>query len=140
VKSVREPKAKDAMENDIRSLEETERRDWADAQAQAFQARLTRRPDQVALANGGIDRYLETWSGEGREGKANQLRSDLQKDLVATADTDQDRPKRILERAKKWAELGKHALAQSMLQALVAKYPRSEVIPEAQELLRKVGQ
>jgi hypothetical protein len=140
VKTMREPKTKDAMENEIRSLEETERRDWADAQARAFQARLTRRADQVSQAQGTLDRYLETWSGEGREAKANQLRSDLEKDLKGEADTDQDRPKRILERAKKWAELGKRSLAQTMLQTLVAKYPRSEVIAEAQELLRKVGQ
>jgi hypothetical protein len=140
VKSVKEVQAREKMETDIRGLEETEKRDWADVQAQVFQARLTRRADQVSRANSAVNRFLEAWAGEGTESKANALRTEMEKELAHSTEGEAERPRRILERAKKSSEGGRKALAQAMLRVLVERYPQSDAAPEAEQLLKTLGQ
>jgi hypothetical protein len=140
VKSVREVAVKEKLETEIRLLEEHERRDWVESQAQAFLARTSRRSDIVAAAVQVIGSYLKQWAGEGTEGKADQLLRGLNEDLRATPAMEVERPKRIFDRAKKLLEGGKRALAQSLLETLVTKYPTSEAAPEAQQLLKSLSE
>ena len=140
VKTVKEAQVKERMEAEIRGLEEGERRDWVDVQSQVFHARLTRRPEHLTRAQSVLDRYLGAWAGEGTEGKAKQLREEMQKELAGAAEGESERPRRIFEGAKKCAESGKKALAEVMLQTLISRYPQSDVIPEAQQFLKGLGQ
>jgi hypothetical protein len=139
VKSVKENQAREKMEADIRVLEETEKRDWADVQARVFQARLTRRAEQVSAAHGTVSRFLETWAGEGTEAKANALRSEMDKELANSPDGEGDRPHRILDRAKKLNDSGKKAIVQVMLRVLLERYPQSDAAPEADQMLKTLG-
>ncbi|MBI3854751.1 MAG: hypothetical protein HY293_03570, partial [Planctomycetes bacterium] len=140
VKRIKEPPVREKMESEVRQLEEMERRDWAECQALAFQGRISRRPELRDKAFEAIDRAFKRWSGEGTESKFEQLRRDLEKELASTPAADAERPQRIFERAKKYMEGGKRALAQSMLQTLVAKYPSSDVTPQAQQLLKTLSE
>ncbi|HZF00115.1 MAG TPA: FHA domain-containing protein [Planctomycetota bacterium] len=140
VKKLREAPVREKMEGDIRALEEQERRDWVEAQAQAFQARISRRSDISARAGQVLGTYLRQWSGEGTEAKADKLLKEMNEELRSTPPAEAERPKRIFDRAKKLVEGGKRALAQSLLQTLVARYPSSEVAPEAQQLLKTLSE
>ncbi|MBV8880341.1 MAG: hypothetical protein JO332_10275, partial [Planctomycetaceae bacterium] len=140
VKKVREAPIKEKLETEIRALEEQERRDWVEAQAQAFLSRTSRRPDMAAAALQVITQYLKHWAGEGTEAKADKLLRDLNEELRATPPAETERPKRIFDRAKKLLEGGKRALAQSLLQTLVARYPSSDVTSEAQQLLKTLSE
>jgi hypothetical protein len=140
VKKVREAAVKERMDGEIRSLQEDERRDWAEAQAQAFQGRISRRPELVDKAREVLQGFLRKWAGEGSELKAKKLLEDLEKELASVTTGDADRPRRILDRAKKCVEGGKRALAQTLLQTLVARYPSSEVTAEAQQLLKTLSE
>jgi hypothetical protein len=139
-KKIREAALKEKMESEVRALEEAERRDWAETQAAAFTGVISRRPELVDKAREILDRYSKQWSGEGSEGKAETLRRQLEKDLAATPAGDAERPHRIFDRAKKCVAGGKRSLAQSLLQTLVARYPSSDVTPQAQELLKSLSQ
>ena len=140
VKSVREAAVKEKLETEIRVLEEQERRDWVEAQAQAFLALTSRRSDIVSTAVQVIGSYQKQWAGEGTEEKADQLLRRLNEDLRASPSAEAERPRRIFDRAKKLLEGGKRALAQTLLQTLVAKYPSSEVVPDAQQLLKTLSE
>jgi hypothetical protein len=140
VKSVKENQAREKMETDIRVLEETEKRDWADVQARVFQARLTRRADQVSAAHAAVTRFLEAWAGEGTESKANALRSEMDKELANSPEGEGDRPHRILDRAKRLNDSGKKAIVQVMLRVLLERYPQSDAAPEADQMLKTLGQ
>ena len=140
LKSIREAAVKEKLETEIRLLEEQERRDWVEAQAQAFLARTSRRADMAATAVQFIGSYLKQWAGEGTEGKAEKLLRDLNEELRATPPTEAERPKRMYDRAKKLLEGGKRSLAQFLLQTLIQKYPSSEVVPEAQQLLKTLSE
>jgi TolA-binding protein len=139
VKKVREAVVRERMETDIRNLEIQERREWVEAQALAFQARISRRAQLAADALKALDAYLKRWAGEGTEGKADTLRRDLEKDLAQTPPAEAERPRRIFDRAKKLAEAGRRALAQSLLQTLVVRYPSSDVAADAQTLLKSLS-
>jgi len=139
VKKVREAVVRERMETDIRNLEVQERREWVEAQALAFQARISRRSQLSADALKALDAYLKRWAGEGTEGKADTLRRDLEKELAQTPPAEAERPRRIFERAKKLAEGGRRALAQSLLQTLVVRYPSSDVASDAQTLLKSLS-
>lgn len=140
VKKVKEAPVREKLETEIRTLEEQERRDWVEAQAAAFLARTSRRSDMVAIAIRVIGTYLRQWAGEGTEAKADKLQRDLNEDLRSTPAAEAERPRRIYDRAKKLVEGGKRALAQSLLQTLVARYPSSEIAPEAQQLLKTLSE
>jgi len=140
VKKVREAAVKERMDGEIRSLQEDERRDWAEAQAQAFHARISRRPELVDKAREVLQAFLRKWAGEGTELKAKKLLEELDKELASVTTGDADRPRRIFDRAKKCVEGGKRALAQTLLQTLVARYPSSEVTTEAQQLLKTLSE
>ncbi len=140
VKKVREAAVKERMDVEIRSLQEDERRDWAEAQAQAFQGRISRRAELVDKAREGLQGFLRKWAGEGSELKAKKLLEELDKELASVTTGDAERPRRIFDRAKKCVEAGKRALAQTLLQTLVARYPSSEVTPEAQQLLKTLSE
>jgi len=127
------------MEIDIRNLEIQERREWVEAQALTFQARISRRGQLAADALKALDGYLKRWAGEGTEGKADTLRRDLEKELAQTPPAEAERPRRIFDRAKKLAEAGRRALAQSLLQTLVVRYPSSDVASDAQTLLKSLS-
>jgi hypothetical protein len=137
---IKETAAKEKMAADRKALEELERRDWAEAQALSFQARISRRPELRDKAVEFIDRYLKQWAGEGTEGKAETLARDLDKELRATPAGDAERPQRIFERAKKFVEAGKRKLGESLLQTIIARYPSSEVTPQAQQLLKTLSE
>ena len=53
---------------------------------------------------------------------------------------DAERPRRAFERAKKYVELGKRALARSFLETLIKVYPSSDVAGPAQELLKTLSE
>ena len=140
LKNIREAAVKEKLETEIKVLEEQERRDWVEAQAQAFLAMTSRRADMAAAAVQFISGYLKQWAGEGTEGKADKLLRSLNEELRATPAAETERPKRIFDRAKKLIEGGKRALAQVMLQTLISRYPSSEVAPEAQQLLKTLSE
>ncbi|HLY10927.1 MAG TPA: FHA domain-containing protein [Planctomycetota bacterium] len=140
VKKVKEAAVREKLETEIRALEEQERRDWVEVQAQTFLAVTSRRADMVTAAERVIATYLKQWAGEGTEAKADLLQRGLREELRATPAAEAERPKRIFDRAKKMIETGKRALAESLLQTLIARYPSSEVAPEAQQLLKTLSQ
>jgi hypothetical protein len=140
VKKVREAPVKERIEGEIRSFQESERRDWAEARAMVFQARISRRPELVDKAREGLVVFLKQWAGEGTEGKAKTLLGELEKEIATVPAGEAERPRRIFDRAKKCVEGGKRALAQSLLQTLVARYPSSDVTPEAQQLLKTLSE
>jgi hypothetical protein len=140
VKKVKEAAVREKLETEIRTLEEQERRDWVEAQAQAFLAITSRRADMQSAAERFITGYLKQWAGEGTEAKADQLLRRVTEELRSTPAAEAERPKRIFDRAKKLVEAGKRALAQSLLQTLVARYPTSEIVPEAQQLLKTLSE
>jgi hypothetical protein len=84
--------------------------------------------------------FLKQWAGEGTEGKAKILLAELDKELASAPAGETERPHRIFERAKKCVEGGKRALAQTLLQTLVARYPSSDVTSEAQQLLKSLSE
>ena len=139
VKRIKEIPVREKMEGEVRQLEEMERRDWAECQAQSFLAIMSRRADLRDKAVEFIDRFLKQWAGEGTEGKAQTLLQALDKELKAAAAGDAERPQRIFERAKKCIETGKRAIAQALLQTIISRYPSSEVTPEAQKLLKTLS-
>ena len=139
-KKIREAALKEKMEGEVRGLEEAERRDWAETQAIAFQARISRRSELIDQARAVLDRYSRQWSGEGTEAKAETLRRELEKELAATPAGDAERPHRLFDRAKRLVASGKRTMAQSYLQVLVSRYPSSDVTPQAQELLKSLSQ
>lgn len=140
VKKVKEAPVREKFEGEIKSLEESERRDWAEAQALVFQARISRRSELVTKALAALETYAKQWAGEGAEAKADALRRDLEKDLASTPAADTERPRKVFERAKKYMEIGKRAMAQSLLQTLVARFPSSDVAMEAQQLLKSLAE
>jgi TolA-binding protein len=140
IKKVKEAPVREKMDAQIKQLEEGERRDWADLQAKAFQAKLSRRPELVAQALQGADAFLRQWAGEGGEQKAETLREDVRREVAASPDAEAERARRILDQARKHAESGRRTLAQTMLQTLLTRYPSSEVSAEAQELLKTLNQ
>jgi len=140
VKKVREAAVKERIDGEIRALQESERRDWAEAQALVFQARISRRPELVDKARDALMTFLKQWAGEGAEGKAKSLMAELEKELASVSAGEAERPRRIFDRAKKCVETGKRALAQTLLQTLVARYPSSDVTSEAQQLLKTLSE
>lgn len=140
VKRIKEIPVREKMEAEVRQLEEMERRDWAEAQAHAFLATMSRRPDLRDKAVEFIDRYLKQWAGEGSESKGQTLLAQLDKELRSTAGADAERPQRIFDRAKKCIEGGKRKIAESLLQTLISRYPSSEVTPQAQQLLKSLSE
>jgi hypothetical protein len=139
-KNIKEAAVREKLETEVRSLEEQERRDWVEAQAAAFLASTSRRSDMITAAERVIGTYLRQWAGEGTEAKADKLLRDMSQDLRATPPVEAERPRRIFDRAKKLIEGGKRALAQVLLQTLAARYPTSEVAPEAQQLLKSLSE
>lgn len=140
VKKIKDAAVREKVESDVKRLEEAERSAWAEVQALVFQARISRRPELVTKATDALNVYLKEWAGEGTEGKAEALRRDLDKELASTPAGEAERPRRIFERAKKYIEGGKRAIAQSMLQTLVTRYPSSDVTPQAQSLLKTLSE
>jgi len=140
VKKVKEAAVKERIEAEIKNLQENERRDWAEAQAQAFHARISRRSELVDKARETLQTFAKQWSGEGTERKAQDLLAALDKELSAGSAGEAERPRRIFERAKKFMEAGKRALAQALLQTLVARYPSSDVTAQAQQLLKTLSE
>jgi hypothetical protein len=140
VKKIREVPVREKMEGEIKNLEDLERRDWAEAQAIAFQGRISRRAELVAKALATLASFGKEWNGEGTEAKADALRREIEKELASTPAGETERPRRLFERAKRFMETGKRALAQTLLQTLVAKFPSSDVAPEAQTLLKTLSE
>jgi hypothetical protein len=139
-KKAKEVAVREKLETEIRTLEEQERRDWTESRAQAFLALTSRRTDIVTGAERVISTYLRQWAGEGTEAKADKLLRDLREELKATPPAEAERPRRVFDRAKKLVEGGKRALAQIVLQTLVARYPSSDIVPEAQQLLKTLSE
>jgi pSer/pThr/pTyr-binding forkhead associated (FHA) protein len=139
-KKAKEPVVREGWEADIKSLELQERRAWAETQAQVFQGRISRRDELVAIARAALEKCAREWKGEGTEGKVDVLARDFEKELKSTPAGEAEWPRRILERAKKCVEGGKRALAQSLLQTLVTRYPSSDVKEEAQQLLKSLSE
>jgi hypothetical protein len=134
----KEPPVREKMESELRQLEDAEKREWAELQAQAFRARLSRQAQLVSRALDSIDQFLRQWEGEGGEAKAETLKQELQKDLASTPDPASERARRILDRAKQSAQGGRRTLAQVLVQTLIARYPSSEAAKEAQALLKSL--
>lgn len=140
VTKIKEPPVKERMLDEIRGLEEQERRDWVEAQALAFQASVSRRQEIVTRAVGFLTTYLRQWTGEGTEGKADSLLKKLNDEMRVAPASELERPKRLVERAKKLLDGGKRVLAQIILGTVVARYPTSDVTPEAQQLLKTLSE
>jgi hypothetical protein len=135
VKDTRDPALRDRMEAELKSLEETQRQEWADVRARGFEARLSRRPDDLTRALEALERFAREWSGGGLEGSAEELRESLRAETASASDAEAERARRILERARACAGAGQTFLARQMLQALLAAYPQSEAASEARALL-----
>jgi outer membrane protein assembly factor BamD (BamD/ComL family) len=60
--------------------------------------------------------------------------------MKATPASEAERPKRLVDRAKKLLDGGKRSIAQMILQTVVSRYPASEVVPEAQQLLKSLSE
>jgi hypothetical protein len=101
---------------------------------------MSGRPEVRKRAQEAADAFLLQWKGSGGEGKAQKVREDLAGQAKASAASETERPRRVLDQAKKCAEGGKPAVAAAMLRALLAKYPSSEVADEAKQLLGTLGQ
>jgi hypothetical protein len=138
---LREPVRRDEADSGIRTLEDLEKREWNDVQARVFQAWLTRRADQVGRAFQAIELYQRQWTGVAEfVGKGDDLADKFRKEVSDGAgDAEVERPRRVLERAKQYADGGRRALAQKMLQSLVARYPKSDAAPQAQEMLKALS-
>jgi TolA-binding protein len=139
------PKIKDAAQKErveakVKRLEESEKREWDEVLAQAFQADFSGRPDLLRRAQESLDLHLTQWRGANVEGKAQKVREDLRRQGDVSAANDVDRPRKILAQAKKLAESGKRSVAEAVLRALLAKYPASDVADEAKQLLGTLGQ
>jgi hypothetical protein len=135
VKEARDSAARERLEAELRGLEDTQRQEWADARARGFEARLSRRPDELARAIEALDRFAREWSGGGLEGRAEGLREELRAQAASAPDPEAERSRRILDRARACAAVGQAFLARQMLQALLAAYPQSEAAAEARALL-----
>lgn len=136
---VKEPALRDKLEKEIRSIEETEVREWTEVQASAFRAGLLRRPEILARAKDHVDAYLREWAGNGpSESKASALRAEVAK-IAPAGDAESDRPRRLLERATAYARSGRKALSRALLDTLVGRYPESEAAASARELLKSLS-
>jgi hypothetical protein len=139
-KKVREAALREKWEGDVRALDALERRGWAETQAAVFQGRISRRDELVTKGRAALAAFSQEWKGEGTEGKADVLARDFEKELKSTPAGEAEWPRRILNRAKKCVEGGKRALARTLLQTLVSRYPSSDVKDEAQELLKTLSE
>lgn len=135
---IKEAAKREPVEADIRQLQEIERREWEDVKARAFQAWYTRRPDLVTAALDAVELYQQRWPGAEYAAKAAPLREETRK--LQGADAEADRPRLVLERARKFAESGRPALARALLEVLVARWPGSDAVGDAQELLKSLRQ
>lgn len=136
---VKDPALRDKVEKEIRGVEETEVREWTETQSAGFRAELLRRPEALARAREQVETYLREWAGlPASESKAAALRAELSK-IAPASDVEGDRPRRLLERAKGYAEAGKRALAGALLESLIGRYPESEAAGPARELLKSLA-
>ena len=135
VKDARDPGLRDRMEAELKSLEDSQRQEWLDVRARAFEARLSRRPEDLTRAIEALERFAREWGGGGLEGSAEALRESLRAEAASAPDAEAERARRILERARACAGAGQGFLARQMLQALLAAYPQSEAASEARTLL-----
>ena len=139
MRGVKEPGLRDKVEKEIRSIEETEIREWTDVQASAFRAGLLRRPENISRAREHVDAYLREWAGIAPcESKASALRGDVAK-ITPASDVESSRPRRMLERARAYGQAGKKALAGALLKTLLVSYPESDSAAPARELLKAMA-
>lgn len=139
------PKVKDAAQHErvelrIRALEEAEKRELEDVQSLAFQADLSGRADPLRRAQEALDAYLLRWKGANVEGKTMRVREVLKRQGEISQASEAERPRKILEQAKKLLESGKRSVAEAMLRTLLSKYPSSEAAAEARQLLGTLDQ
>jgi len=139
VDRLKDPQQREKAQKLIRDLAQDEKTQWAGLQGRFFQAWISRRPDFIQQARTALDTYERHWGAGEFLAKAKELRAEDEKQLQAVADPADERPRRILERAKKDAEAGRKALAEIVLQYLLERYKQSEVSAEAQELLKTLG-
>jgi TolA-binding protein len=137
---IRDAAQRERVEEKIRRLEESEKRELEEIQGLAFQSLMSGRPEVRKRAQEAADAFLSQWMGSGGEGKAQKVREDLAAQAKTSAAAEAERPRRVLDQAKKCAEGGKPAVAAAMLRALLAKYPSNEVADEAKQLLGTLGQ
>jgi hypothetical protein len=136
---IREPDKRKKMSDEIRKLEDDERTDWADVQAAGFRAQISRRAEQIEMALTRISGYQRKWSGDPYLGKAQPVREDLER-LVSEAagERDAERAKRLLERAKAYAQAGRRTLAAEVCEMLLGRYGETPAAKEAQEILKSL--
>lgn len=135
LKETKDPAARERLEAERRSLEEAQGQEWVEARARGFEARLSRRSEDLTRAIEALDRFAREWSGGGLEAAAEGLREELRAEAGSVPDRDGERARRILERARACAGAGQAFLARQMLQALLATYPQSEAASEARAFL-----
>ncbi len=136
----REPERREAAEREIRKLEERERAEWADVQERAFFAWVSRRVDLAVRAQDVLDLYRKRWAGDPYAAKADAIREEIRETSgEAAADGDPERPRRILDRARQYAESGKKSLALAVLETLLSRYSSSDVSAKAQELMKTLS-
>jgi hypothetical protein len=139
IRKKQEVSIREKIEAEIVRLEEAEHRDWADLQARAFHARISRRAELVAQALQSIDAFLRQWAREGTEKKAEGLREEIKKELASAPGAETERLRRIFNRARRCVETDRRALAQALLQGLLARHPDSDIAVEAKELLKTLN-
>lgn len=135
LKEAKDPAARERLEAERRSLEEAQAQEWVEARARGFEARLSRRSEDLTRAIEALDRFVREWSGGGLDPAAEALREELRAEAGSVPDRDGERARRILERARACAGAGQAFLARQMLQALLATYPQSEAASEARAFL-----
>lgn len=135
---IKEQALKDKVEQELRGLEEAEKRDWTELQASVFQATLLRRAEPVERARQAMAAYVRRWSGEPYDSKAAGLRSELGS-VVTGSEADAERAAKLLERAKALGASGKRLSAELLGRTLISRYPTTEAAEGARELLKTLS-
>ncbi len=136
---VREPDKRKKMADEIRKLEDEERTDWMDVQAAGFRAQISRRAEQIEMAMSRVSGYQRKWSGDPYLGKVQPVREELERlSTEAAGERDAERAKRLLERAKAYAQSGRRTLAAEVCEMLLVGYGQTPAAKEAQEILKSL--
>ena len=126
---------------EIRQLEDGEGRDWMKAVSAHIIWALSGSAEEETRARRAMDGYLKYWGdGKAFREKADRLVERTAEERAAAPSAEVERPRRVLVRAKAAAAAGQPAMAQVMLDALLKRWPESDAVKEAEELLQTLRQ
>jgi hypothetical protein len=138
LQKVKEQALRDKVEQQLKSLEESERREWAEVQASVFQASMFRRSESVDRARAALAGYARQWTGEPYDSKLAGLRTELG-GVVTGSEAEAERASKILDRAKGLGQAGKRLQAELLARTVVVRYPATEAAEGAKEFLKTLS-